>query len=71
MSSTMTTPEFQTLPDQEKQEPASPDLDSESLVKWDEGHDDLNPQNFHTTYKWLLVTVVSVGSLLVCVKNRT
>ena len=65
MSSPPSTPELLSLPDEEKQELASLNPDSEYLVKWDRGHDALNPQNFRTAYKWLIVTIVSMGSLLV------
>lgn len=71
MSSTSDTPELQAFPDEEKQQDQSPSLssnpDNHFLVQWDDGHDPLNPRNFRPAFKWLIVTIVSVGSLLVCV----
>jgi hypothetical protein len=51
--------------DEEKQESSSPDPNSQFLVEWDDGNDPLNPRSFRPAFKWLIVTVVSVGSLLV------
>lgn len=65
MSSTTSTPELEAPADKEKQDLASPNHASEYLVKWDNVHDALNPQNLRAAYKWIIVTVVSVGSLLV------
>ena len=64
MSTTTSTPDLHG-PDEEKQQIPSPDADDQFLVEWDEGHDSLNPKNFSTASKWLMVSIVSVGSLLV------
>lgn len=65
MSTTTSTPDLQAPQDEEKQQLPSPNADDQYLVEWDEGHDPLNPKNFRTAHKWLMVTIVSVGSLLV------
>jgi hypothetical protein len=72
MSSTTETPELQARPDEEKQQSQSPNRssgpdnpDNHFLVQWDDGHDPLNPRSFRPAFKWLIVTIVSVGSLLV------
>lgn len=57
------------MPDEEKQESALPGPSSspngQFLVEWDDGHDLFNPRSFRPAFKWLIVTIVSVGSLLV------
>ena len=65
MSTTDITPELQALPDEEKQQIPSPNSENHFLVEWDEESDSLNPKNFHTAWKWLIVTIASIGSLLV------
>jgi hypothetical protein len=65
MSTTTSTPDLQAPQDEEKQQLPSPNSESQFLVEWDEGHDSLNPKNFRTAWKWVIVTIVSVGSLLV------
>ncbi|EPE26385.1 MFS general substrate transporter [Glarea lozoyensis ATCC 20868] len=42
-----------------------PVIDNRFLVGWEDDRDLKNPRNFHTIRKWLCVTVVSMGSLLV------
>ena len=69
MSSTTNSPELRTIPDEEKQELSLAGLSSspngQFLVEWDDGHDPNNPRSFRPAFKWLIVTIVSVGSLLV------
>jgi hypothetical protein len=63
MSTTTSTPDLQAPGDEEKLQLPS-NADDQYLVEWDEGHDPLNPKNFRTASKWLMVTIVSAGSLL-------
>ena len=65
MSTTTNTPNHDALQDEEKQQLPPPNPGNQFLVEWDEGHDPLNPKSLRTAYKWLIVTIVSVGSLLV------
>ena len=51
--------------DAEKQLDLSPPNENEFLVQWDGDHDPLNPRSLPLLRKWLIVIVVSLGSLLV------
>jgi len=66
-SSDTEAPEHGTFPDQEKQDTEPPDSEVDFLVQWDGDDDPLNPRSFSTARKWLIVLVVSLGSLLVWV----
>jgi hypothetical protein len=49
----------------DEENPQVPQLDKENyLVEWDE-NDKLNPRNLPMARKWLIVLIVSIGSLLV------
>lgn len=65
MSSTTSIPELEVQSDEEKKQQTVPIPDNEFLVGWDESNDPLNPRSFRVAYKWLIVTIVSTGSLLV------
>jgi hypothetical protein len=51
------------LSDEEQARIPQPD-EREYLVEWDDD-DPLNPRNLPTARKWLIVLIVSIGSLLV------
>lgn len=51
--------------DEEKQLDLSPPNKNEFLVQWDGDNDPLNPRSLPLLRKWLIVIVVSMGSLLV------
>lgn len=50
--------------DKEKQAASIPSINDRILVAWDE-NDPHNPRNFAPVKKWLIVFIVSTGSLLV------
>lgn len=50
------------IADEEKQEPQSED---DFLVHWDGDDDPLNPRRFSLVRRWYMVSVISLGSLLV------
>jgi hypothetical protein len=56
-----------TLTDEEKQQAQSPNTDGKFLVEWDGDGDPLNPRSFSLARKWLIIFIVSFGSLLVYV----
>jgi hypothetical protein len=51
--------------DEEKQLDLSPPNENEFLVQWDGDNDPLNPRSLPLFRKWLIVIVVSMGSVLV------
>lgn len=55
----------QTVPtDEEKQQPPL-NSKKEQIVQWDGVDDPLNPQSMSVLRKWLIILIVSLGSLLV------
>lgn len=42
-----------------------PEQEPEFLVKWDDGNDPMNPRNMSLLRRWLIVSVVSMGSACV------
>ncbi|KAG0645421.1 putative transporter mfs2 [Hyphodiscus hymeniophilus] len=72
MSTALNTPELQSSQDEEKQQLPLPSDDSQFLVDWEEGHDPLNPKNFRTAWKWLIVTIVSNLCIVnICINVRS
>ncbi len=51
--------------DEEKQLDQAPPSENEFLVQWDGDNDPLNPRSLPLSRKWIIVIVISLGSLLV------